>query len=125
MAYCTAENIQTIFGSHNVRVWADLNANNDEAEIEARIAHAIEIATAEVDSILAGTPYKVPMTNPPALITEITATLAGVYLYEGRGGQAIDPQSNTLAHPYMFKRMWALSILKELRTGTRRLSELS
>ncbi|MCS7226528.1 MAG: DUF1320 family protein [Gloeomargarita sp. SKYB31] len=127
--YCTRADIEMIFGAHNVAVWADLNSTGNPAEIDARIAHAIQLAEAEVNSILANSMYQVPIASQaettPILIREVTATLAGVYLFEGRGIKEVSiTQDGLPIHPYSMKRLWALQVLQDLQAGRRRLPEL-
>lgn len=125
MSYCSREDIEAIFGAKNLSVWADIESESDSELIASRITHAIDVADAEVDSVLAGGPLRVPVAltpdDTPAIIREAAATLAGVYLYESRGAQSIDEQSGSPVHPYLFKRMWALSVLTDLRDGKRRI----
>jgi len=123
--YCTRSDIERVFGAENLSRWASIESDVDPDVTDSRIAHAIDIAEAEVDSILAGSPLRVPVaTTPdgtPTLIREAAATLAGVYLYESRGAQAIAAESGTPSHPYIFKRIWALGVLQDLREGKRRI----
>lgn len=125
MSYCSREDIEAIFGAKNLSVWADIESESDSELIASRITRAIDVADAEVDSVLAGGPLRVPVAltpdDTPAIIREAAATLAGVYLYESRGAQSIDVQSGSPVHPYLFKRMWALSVLTDLRDGKRRI----
>jgi len=126
MAYCEREDLESIFGAQNIAKWADLDSSEHTGAIENRIAHAIAIADAEIDSVLVMAPYRIPLADDPdstpALIREVSATLAGVYLYEGRGAQAVSTEQGQPVHPYMFKRMWAMSVLNDLRTGKRRIA---
>jgi len=119
--YCTRSDVERIFGATNIAKWADLDSNNNDVAIDERIASAITVASAEVDSILAGSPIRVPITTVPTLIREVTASLAGVILYEGRGTQGVAAENGQLVHPYLFKRQWAISVLSDLRDGKRRL----
>ncbi len=119
--YCTRSDIERIFGAANVTRWADLDSNGDTQAIAERISGAISAASAEVDSILAGSPIRVPLATVPVLIREVTASLAGVLLYEGRGTQGVSVEGGQVVHPYIFKRQWAVSVLEELKAGRRRL----
>jgi phage gp36-like protein len=128
-AYCTRSDIEMIFGAKNVALWADLDATEDATDIDNRIQAAINVATAEVDSILSSGPFRLPIadspTTTPTLIREVTATLAGVYLYEGRGAEATVMDQGQPIHPYMFKRLWAMSVLQDLKAGRRRIPMLT
>jgi len=124
MNYCTAERVRLIFGSQNVDRWADLDNSGIRNDIDARIANAISVASAEVDSVLSGSPMAQPLSvggEVPLLIQEVCATLAGLHLYEARGVQGITTQDGQPVHPYIFKRVWAMKVLDELRSGRRRI----
>ena len=125
--YCDRHDIEMIFGAKNVALWADLDSSEDEQTIEDRIQKAINVATAEVDSLLSSGPFRLPLASSldgvPLLIRELTATLAGVYLYECRGAEATSLQDGQPIHPYMFKRLWALSVLRDLKEGKRRIPQ--
>lgn len=85
MAYIVRADIEAIFGVSNIDVWADLNNNDNAGEITARITAAITRAEAMVDDRLRGGPYTVPFTGTiPETIKDVTARLAGVWLYESR-----------------------------------------
>lgn len=128
MAYCTRGDIELVFGAKNVRVWADLDGDGNEANITARIAHACDVAQEEIDSVLRSTPYSLPIKdesgNSVPIITEASAVLAGVYLYESRGvslRQQDPSQPVAPYHPYTYKREWVYGILKDIVKGVRRL----
>ena len=98
MSYCQRSDIEDIFGVTNVAQWADLDNDEKAAKITARIARAIAVADAEVDSRLRGSPLTVPVVDSagdtPVLITDVAARLAGVWLYENRGVQDAPEDSN-------------------------------
>ncbi len=125
MAYATADDVYMIYGRTNVDRWADLDNTGNTSDIGSRISHALSVAQSEVDSILAGSPIVVPIIGTvPTLIQDVTATLAGVLLYEARGAQGISTENGQVLHPYSFRRSWALSVLKDLREGRRRIQGL-
>lgn len=111
MAYATREDIELEYGSSNIDKWADANNNKNAGEISARVAWALAKAKRFIDDRLSGSIYTVPfddltfdgetvLTTPPETIRELTATLAGVYLYQSpRGiadGDAVNEQINGL-----------------------------
>lgn len=126
MGYCTRSDIEIMFGAMNVSRWADLDNSGSDADINARITRAIDVATQEVDSILAGSPIRVPIPSGrvPPLIRDVTAAIAGVILYESRGPQGTIGEDGQVMHPYLFKRRWAERILVDLREGRRKIAEL-
>jgi hypothetical protein len=84
--YCDREDIELIYGASNVAKWADLENNEDSAEITAKIQWACDTATSRMDDRLRDGPYAVPFEEPyPQQIVEQTARLAGVLLYDARG----------------------------------------
>lgn len=89
MALCTRANIEAIFGTDNVAKWANLGGSDSEATVTARITQAIAVAEAKALAILAGGPHSLTRlaANPPTLVVDAVATLAGVWLYECRGLQ--------------------------------------
>ena len=85
MAYSIRSDVDLIYGRRNVDKWADLDNAGTQAIIDARVTWAIALADAEIDSELSGTSYAVPFTGTiPTLIKDLSARLAGVYLYDGR-----------------------------------------
>jgi len=91
MAYCERTDVESIFGVANVALWADLENNQDEDDIEARITWACDMATTKMNNRLRGGPYAIPFEEPSSgegydaeLVNE-TARWAGVLLYESRG----------------------------------------
>ncbi len=124
MAYTTLANIQRTFGARNVADWSDLDRDGNTTTMAARQTRAIEMADEEIDSTLANGPYTpLPTTeldaSVPALIEEISTTLAGVWLYEGNGVSDIDPNTKQPIHRYTAKLLWARRLLDEIRDGKR------
>ncbi len=93
MAYCAQTDIERRFGATQVAKWADIDADGDATKIANRIASAIVYADVEIDDRLRGGPYTVPFSSPtPATVTRISAELAGVWLFEGRGIHEWSPE---------------------------------
>lgn len=122
--YCTLANIQSIFGTTNVAEWLDMD--NDGSADSGRSDRAIAVASDEIDDVArAGMHYSIPLLTAagatPTTISDLAATLAGLWLYESRGSQDIDPNSGKPYHRLAFKREGALRVLDEIRTGRRRI----
>jgi hypothetical protein len=119
--YCDRADIEDQFGIENVGKWADLENHGDDGLIEARIDAAIQWATNEVDDRLRGGPYEVPIASPTHTMVAVTATLAGVWLYEARGVQDFDEASGKPTHKLAWAKDRAEKILTDVRAGKRRL----
>ena len=85
MAYATRSDIGAIFGRPTIARWADLANDGIETNIAERISTALSSAENQVNDALRGGAYAIPFATVPACVTEITAKLAGVWLFEGRG----------------------------------------
>lgn len=87
MAYSDRDDVEMIFGATNVAKWADLDNDEDDGKIDARVEWACEEATDRIDGRLRGGPYEVPFdgSSVPRTIVTLSARLAGVLLYDGRG----------------------------------------
>jgi len=126
MAYSAKADIEKIFGANNVSGaggWADMDNDGDSTKINNRISQAIEWADEMVDTRLRGTPHKLPLATAagatPALITHISAALAGVWLFDPRGAVDIGDEGgmpNQLAH----WKQYAYATLEEIASGKRR-----
>jgi len=89
-AYCTQDDMDLQWGSKNVRKWADLENTREAAGVQARVAWAIENASAQIDDRMRHGPYAFPLElgsgeEYPAALVRMTALLAGCMLYESRG----------------------------------------
>ena len=82
--YCTATDMELIYGPKNIKRWADLDNDEVAATIAARKAWACELATEFVNSRLLNGPYEIPFTSVPTMIVNLTAMYAGILLYDGR-----------------------------------------
>ena len=126
MGYSARTNIEDVFGIENVKKWADLDGDADAAKIAARIASGIAVVDEEINDVLRGGPYAVPLTAPgggvlnsPSVIN-MSAVLAGVWLYESRGVDDYDAESGKYSHRLKFQKDEATRKLREIRTGLRR-----
>lgn len=94
MAYATQADIEAVFGPKNVEKWADLDHSGSEAAITARITAALAYAEGYIDDRLRGGPFEIPITaSVPVTITDCTAKVAGLWLYESRGAVDFNPAS--------------------------------
>lgn len=89
---CGRGDIEQIFGTVAVSRWGDLNNNEDDEEITARISYRISIADNYMRSTLGNGAWIMPLEGEdiPPILAYYTACLAGVLLYEGRGVQDYD-----------------------------------
>lgn len=121
MAYCEDSDIEQIFGTENVDFWADLSGSDEASTKAARKEWARELATEMVDNILRGTPYAVPAKSPsgstPKTIVDLTARLAGLWLYEARGTDDMEFREGQPVHRLLMHRLYADKIIQEIRTG--------
>lgn len=97
MAYAAESDCKIIFGKHNIEKWADVDNAKDAAAIESRIEWALALAEETVNNRLRGGPYAVPFSEPaPLVVTDVTARLAGVLLYEARGVTDFSPNGDVI-----------------------------
>lgn len=83
--YTTRSLIESKYGKENVRIWADLDGNYDQNEIESTIYETILNVMAYIDAKLSNGAYTVPFSAPiPRIIKYIATTLAGCELYAAR-----------------------------------------
>jgi phage gp36-like protein len=93
MSFSTVEDINKIFGRTNVERWADLENDQDPADITARIDDALELADEYFKDRLLGGPYVIEEPLPKLFVYN-HAKLAGLFLYESRGFEDADPTNN-------------------------------
>jgi hypothetical protein len=93
--YCRLKDIENIFGRANVLDWADLDGNAESAHIDTRIQLSIETSASEINDRFRNGPYIIPFVgkvigvapniSSERTITNLSATMAGIWLYENRG----------------------------------------
>lgn len=83
--YAARADVEIIYGAQNVRKWASLDNDNDEDEIDRRVAWALCLATERLHNDLRGGPYSLPFAAPCREVTDLTARMAGTLLYDSRG----------------------------------------
>jgi len=124
MSYCDRDDIGDIFGVENVTHYADSDNDGDTTKITNRVNRAISAAEEEVNSFMRGTHYRIPLVTAdsatPATISNLTAHLAGLGLYEAHGVVDVDSQGKPV-HRLYFLRQWTDTVIKGLLAGTRQL----
>ena len=121
MNYCTYADIESLFGPANISKWADLDNDQNDDTIAARIARAIIVASAQIDDRLRNGPYALPIIGDLPTIVNLAAALAGVWLYESRGVQDFSPDSGFPVHRLRWHREQSERTLRELLAGTLRI----
>jgi phage gp36-like protein len=121
MAYSARADIEARFGVSNVSVWADLDNDEDATKITNRIAAAIAWADAYIEGIMRGSHFRIPIVTlaggTPTIVTDLSAKLAGLWLYEARGSKDFDTRTRRPYHRYAFMRADVRRQLEDLRTG--------
>lgn len=129
MSYCADTDIFAKFGTTNVTKWADLDSDQNETTITARITAAINAASDDVDAVMLGGPYSIPIVltggGTPGEITNICAVLAGVWLYDSRGVEDYDAEQERAKHKLAFHEDSARAKLAEYRASVRRIPAVS
>ena len=121
-AYCARSDLDNIFGSENVRIWADLNNSGDSEEVDDRVDWAIAAASSKIDNRLAGGPYEVPFSETfPTEVVEMTARLAGVLLYEGRGVTDTNPVTGAPVNQVAVHKRLVDEFIQDIKAGRMRL----
>ncbi|MBR0238055.1 MAG: DUF1320 family protein [Thermoguttaceae bacterium] len=92
--YCTPSDVERRWGINNVRQWADLENDGDNAKIQTQIDWAILAASERINSDLAASVYKLPFDPVPYAVRRFAATLAGVELFNTRAVNISREQSN-------------------------------
>ena len=120
MGYSVRTDLDGVFGKNNVDAWADLDGDQDAAKITTRIANAIVTADDRIDSFMRGGLYSLPLVNKlsetPVIIRDVSAKLAGVWLYESRGVQDLTPEGAPM-HRLQWHKKDATSTLRKLAAG--------
>jgi phage gp36-like protein len=118
MSYCTRADIEMIFGRTNVQVWADMEGDENEDEITARIARAIAVTTVALHDRIRQSRYVLPLealsdseeTDALATIVDLAARMAGLWLHDNRGIIERDENGNILDNLAHQRRIVASTI---------------
>jgi hypothetical protein len=133
-AYCTRADIEAVFGPLNVSRWADLDNDNSVdvtdpdthavtlGKISLRIANAIAVVSAELETKFRRSRYTVPFTadgdaGMPADFVNLVATLAGVWLYEKRGVEDYDEDTGMPRHKLAWAKKDANKTIAAVQAG--------
>lgn len=88
--YAGLADLEARFGRRNIAAWSQLDNDSSEADL-GRIAAALGFADGEVDRVMGGGPFAVPLSPVDGVLRVAAAELAGWWLYSSRGGDgAID-----------------------------------
>ena len=86
--YITQTDIENCFGATNVAQWSSYNNTTNPPVNLSRIAVAINYAEAFVNARMSMSPYAIPVQasdgSIPPEITDMCATLAGIWLWNSR-----------------------------------------
>lgn len=115
--YCVQADIENIFGIENVKQWSDIE--NVGAVNATRITASIAFGSERVDDVARVMSYAIPLASEagdtPVTVTDLAATLAGIWLYESTGSQDYNPQTGETIHRLEFKRRGAEQTLADIR----------
>ena len=115
--YCVKADVENVFGVENVKQWSDIE--NAGSANTTRITQAIAVASERIDDVARTINYTIPLADEDATdsvtITDLTAVLAGLWLYEARGAQDYNPQTGEVTHRFEFKRQRAEQLLADIR----------
>lgn len=115
--YCVKADVENVFGIENVKQWSDIE--NAGSANTTRITQAIAVASERIDDVARTINYTIPLADEDATdsvtITDLTAVLAGLWLYEARGAQDYNPQTGEVTHRFEFKRQRAEQLLADIR----------
>jgi phage gp36-like protein len=124
VAYSSAAALSLKFGSANIKQWSDLaGAGVVDAD---RVAVALAWADAQIDSILTGGPYSLPLivadSSTALAVQEWSVVLACHWLYFSRGLLDKDEQGEkmTALRENVEKEIWAVSNGKRRLAARRR-----
>jgi hypothetical protein len=116
-----------MFGARNIVEWADMDGDESDATISARITAAIAYADGEIDGRLRNTMYTLPLvqrgtasTVPPEIV-DIANRLAAVWLYESRGVREIDAETGKPIHRLFWHATAAEGKLRDIASLSRHL----
>jgi len=127
MAYSVEADLNLAYGETNIQTYADLDRDDDAAKIAARIARAIAVGDAEIDDAARRGGYSTPIKDQdgdtPVTITNLSAVLAGLWLYEAVA--SMDTKRGEAAHKFTFRRSWARRMKAAIISGDIKLDAVS
>lgn len=121
MAYAQRTDVENQYGANNVRDWANLDNDGDEAKITQVIEADLERASNYVASRLRSASFALPLADAdgevPQELADIVATKAGVLLYEARGVDEFDAASGAPSHQFAYQAKQVDDWIRDVRTG--------
>lgn len=122
MAYSDADDLNEVWGTGNVTAWATLADGDSAGTIAARKTRSITMADAMIDAVARTAGYRIPMQTieggtTPTLVNNLSAVLAGVWMYEAFGAKDFDPKSGAPYHRLTFRKMESEKLLDAIRVG--------
>lgn len=88
--------LELVFGTQNIKRWADLDGDENLEKINARVAYACEVAESELEAIFRQKRYVLPL--PETFVVKDLATkLAGLKLHDARKIIDSDSTPDTLS----------------------------
>lgn len=105
--------LDAVFGSDNITIWADLNNNQNAGEIAARVLWSFNLATAEVQGYLIGSTYKWSDVEEHIVVKHLIVLRAGILLY---GPRAVSDEEDK-ANPMRGHEKRYNELLKRVFTG--------
>lgn len=113
-SYSDRAGLELVFGKSNVEKWADVNNDENAADVDARVTWALEQGYEYVNDRLRDGPYAIPFTLPaPATIKLLNERFAGVLLYESRGVTDVDGQGKPM-HALAYHRDWVEKTIAQI-----------
>lgn len=88
--------LDNVFGSRNVDLWADLNNDNSPTEIAARVTWALNLATEFVKAKFRSSAYDWDDVVDDAIVEHIVAVKAGLFLYANRAVSDEEEKANPM-----------------------------
>jgi hypothetical protein len=95
--------LNTVFGEKNITAWADLNNDEDEEAIDARVDYAIAWAPAYIRTFVLA---RATLDETNLVVRDIIIRQAGIWLYESRGISGDDATQSPVAHHRKFVDTW-------------------
>jgi hypothetical protein len=124
--YTTEALMNIEYGANNISKWSDADNDGDAEKKAARIAHFIDVASDEIDDVLRTHGWRIPIVTAagatPGTIQHIATVLAGLWLYELRGGEDYNRQGSP-RHGHAWRRPWARRYLEDIVSGKRVLDD--
>ena len=123
--YISQTDVENVFGTRNVAQWSNLDQTTTVVDT-ARVALAISYAETVVEERFRGSKYAVPFAATgsaiPVTLKDWCAKLAGVWLYENRGGRDSARDDAAVTNRIQFHKKSALDEMDFVLSGQRRMA---